>query len=69
MDTYIDTSIYILFQTISRMCIHLLVLFLSIYGINSHGQHGSNHQALPGGNQPHVSRKMEDYVHDKKYLI
>jgi hypothetical protein len=40
-------------------------LVLSIYRINGHGQHGSNNQPSPGG-QPHISRKMEDYVHDIK---
>jgi hypothetical protein len=46
------------------MRIHLLVFLLSIYGINGHGSHI---QASPGpGGQPHISRKMEDYVHDVK---
>jgi hypothetical protein len=50
------------------MRIHLLVLLISFYQINGHGQHGSQIPASPGpGGQPHVSRKMEDYVHDMKY--
>jgi len=48
------------------MRIYLLVLILSIYRINGHGQHGNNKQASTGGQQ-HISRKMEDYVHDVKY--
>jgi hypothetical protein len=51
---------------IYRMRIHLLVFLLSIYRINSHGQHGGNNQPSTGGHQ-HISRKMEDYVHDVKY--
>ncbi len=48
------------------MRIQLLVFLLSIYQTHSHGQHASNSQASTGG-QPHISRKMEDYVHDIKY--
>jgi hypothetical protein len=51
------------------MRMHLLVLLVSLYRINGHGQHDSHIPASPGsgGQQPHISRKMEDHVHDIKY--
>ncbi len=36
---------------------------ISIYQTNGHGQHS---QPSTNG-QPHISRKMEDHVHDTKY--
>ena len=44
------------------MRVHLLVLVALVYQIHGHGQHGAGSQPAPG--QPHVTRKMEDYVHD-----
>ncbi|UJR23716.1 hypothetical protein I4U23_026697 [Adineta vaga] len=47
----------------------LLPLLLSIYCINGHGQHGgSNPQQMTSGGQPHISRKMEDHVHDLNHM-
>ena len=48
------------------MRIHLLVFLFSIYHINGHGQHDSPSQ-VSAGSPSHISRKMEDFVHDKKY--
>ncbi|CAF2444867.1 unnamed protein product [Rotaria sp. Silwood2] len=49
------------------MRIHFLVFLLSIYGTNGHGQHDSNSRT-PTGGQPHISRKMEDHVHDINHI-
>ncbi|CAF2365934.1 unnamed protein product [Rotaria sp. Silwood2] len=56
------------------MRVVLIVLFALIYRIDCHGQHGtagSQHGpagSQPSGGQPHVARKMEDYVHDAEHL-
>ncbi|CAF0742533.1 unnamed protein product [Rotaria sordida] len=49
------------------MRIRFLVFLFFIYGINSHGQHGSDSQ-IPTGEQPHISRKMEDHVYDINHI-
>ncbi|CAF1073717.1 unnamed protein product [Adineta steineri] len=49
------------------MHIHLLFLLLSIYQIYGHGQHAPNSQPSTG-EQPHISRKMEDHVHDINHM-
>ena len=48
------------------MYIHLVVLLVFIFRINGHGQHDKTNQGSTN-RQPHVSRKMEDFVHDIKY--
>jgi hypothetical protein len=48
------------------MRVVLIVLFALISRIDSHGQHGGGGNQ-PAGGQPHVARKMEDYVHDMEY--
>jgi hypothetical protein len=53
---------------ISNFCsmLVLIVLFALICRIDGHAEHGSsNHQ--PAGASPHVTRKMEEYVHDMEY--
>ncbi len=49
------------------MRIEFILLFTLIYGIDSHGQHGSGGVTPPPSGQPHVTRKMEEYVHDMEY--
>ncbi|CAF1286204.1 unnamed protein product [Rotaria magnacalcarata] len=45
----------------------VLVVFTLIHQIYGHGEHGgAGSQATAG--QPHVARKMEDYVHDTEHL-
>jgi len=47
------------------MRIVLLVLFALIYRIDGHSGHGNDGNQPPGGAPPpHVTRKMEEYVHD-----
>lgn len=45
------------------MRVALLVLLAFVYQIEGHGQHAGAAGQPPVG-QPHVARKMEDYVHD-----
>ena len=43
----------------------LIILFIAlIHQIDGHGQHASGNSQSSSGGQPHVARKMEDYVHD-----
>ena len=47
----------------------LIICLTLIVQINAHGQHGSGHaggqaHVTPVPGQPHVTRKMEEYVHD-----
>ena len=50
------------------MRVIILVLLALTYQVNSHNEHGN-----PGGQPPagqeniHVTRKMEEYVHDMEY--
>ncbi|UJR25169.1 hypothetical protein I4U23_006525 [Adineta vaga] len=47
----------------------LIVLFALTYRIDAHGQHGAvGSQPQGGPGQPHVARKMEDYVHDMDHI-
>ena len=47
------------------MRVVLITLFVLIYRVAGHGQHGGGgNQPPPAGHVPHVQRKMEDYVHD-----
>ena len=43
-----------------------IVLFALVYQTDGHGQQG-HVPNQPHGGQPHVQRKMEEYVHDMKY--
>mgnify|MGYP006892772948 CR=1 FL=1 len=61
---YIHTLVS--FSNKSRMRIHLFVFLLVISQIHAHGQHNPNSQVPIGGQPAHLSRKMEDFVHDKK---
>ncbi|CAF0772952.1 unnamed protein product [Rotaria sordida] len=45
----------------------LIVLLVLIYRTDGHGQHGSTGNQPPNG-QPHVVRKMEEYVHDVEHI-
>lgn len=50
------------------MRVFLIVLIALIYRIDGHNGHGGgSHQQPAGGQPPHVTRKMEDYVHDMEY--
>ncbi len=50
------------------MRIVLLVLFALIYRTDGHSGHGNVGNQPPGGPAPpHVTRKMEEYVHDMEY--
>jgi hypothetical protein len=45
----------------------LFILFALIYRIDGHSGHGNPGNQPPGGPPPHVTRKMEEYVHDMEY--
>jgi len=50
------------------MRVVLIILFALIYRIDGHNPHGSGgHQPSGPGGAPHVTRKMEEYVHDMEY--
>ena len=49
-------------RVIVSMRVHLIVLAALLYQIHGHGEHGAGNQ--PAAGQPHLIRKMEDYVHD-----
>lgn len=47
------------------MRVIILTLLALVYQVNSHNQHGSPSGQPPAGQEnPHVTRKMEEYVHD-----
>jgi hypothetical protein len=46
------------------MRIVVFIALILIYRSDGHGQHGTGNQPATDGQQPHVTRKMEDYVHD-----
>lgn len=48
------------------MYVACLIFFLAVYRISGHGEHG-DHKPTLGKGQLHISRKMEDHVHDIKY--
>ena len=50
---------------ICTMRIHFLVWFLSIHRIYGHGEHGNDIQG-PASGPAHISRKMENLVHDMR---
>jgi hypothetical protein len=45
----------------------LIILFTLIYHIYGDNQHGNPGSQPHGGPSPHVTRKMEEYVHDMEY--
>ena len=49
------------------MRVLILVLFALTYQANGHNQHENPPQATPGHQNMHVTRKMEEYVHDMEY--
>lgn len=49
------------------MRIFLFLCCALITQTHAHGEHGTGTQPTPGG-QPHVNRKMEDYVHDMDHI-
>lgn len=46
------------------MRVIILVLFALVYQANGDNPHETTHQATPGHQNIHVTRKMEEYVHD-----
>ncbi|CAF1348730.1 unnamed protein product [Rotaria magnacalcarata] len=44
-----------------------LVFLLSVYRINGHDQHNAKSPIATGG-QSHISRKLEDHVHDTNHI-
>jgi hypothetical protein len=51
------------------MRVVLIILFALIYHIDGHNQHGNpgGHGQPPNEQPAHVTRKMEEYVHDMEY--